>query len=132
MAKAKILVVDDDNDFVFYTKTILEQNGYEVISASSGSHGKAVLAREKPELVILDIIMSSVLDGLAMSRFMKEDQAFKDIPIVMVTSIANTDYSSLFPADERIGIDAFLTKPIKPADLTEKIEELLAKKGGPQ
>ncbi|MFY9398004.1 MAG: response regulator [Desulfomonilia bacterium] len=132
MAKAKILVVDDDTDFVFFTKTILEQAGYEVVSASNGSQGKAVLAREKPGLVIVDVIMSSVLDGVAMSRFMREDRSYRDIPIVMVTSVANTDYSSLFPSDENIGIDALLTKPIKPAALTEKVEELLSKRGGMQ
>jgi CheY-like chemotaxis protein len=65
-----------------------------------------------------------------MSRFMREEPAFKDIPIIMVTSIANTDYQALFPSDENINIDAFLTKPIKPADLTEKVEELLSKRGG--
>jgi len=89
-----------------------------------------MLAREKPNLVILDVIMASVLDGLNMGRSMREDPQFKDIPIIMVTSIANTDYSTLFPTDENIDIDAFLTKPIKPADLTGKIEELLARKGG--
>ena len=130
MAKAKILVIDDDTDFVFSTRTILEQNGYDVISAGNGSHGRAVLAREKPGLVILDVIMSSILDGVNMSRFMREDSAFRNIPIIMVTSIANTDYSTLFPADENIDIDAFLTKPIKPADLTGKVEELLSQKGG--
>lgn len=130
MAKKKILIVDDDTDFVFYTKTILEQNGYETVSAGNGAHGKAMLVREKPNLVILDVIMASVLDGLNMGRSMREDPQFKDIPIIMVTSIANTDYSTLFPTDENIDIDAFLTKPIKPADLTGKIEELLARKGG--
>lgn len=128
MPKKKILIVDDDTDFVLYTRTVLEQSGYEVLSAGNGTHGKTTLAREKPHLVILDVIMSSVLDGLNMSRFMREAPAFRDIPIIMVTSIANTDYSALFPTDENIGIDAFMTKPIKPADLTGKIEELLSKR----
>ncbi|WP_345907886.1 response regulator [Sphingomonas sp. UBA4815] len=130
MQNAKILVVDDDADFIFSTRTVLEQNGYEVISAGNGNHGRATLAREKPDLVILDVIMSSVLDGLNMSRFMRDDPVYKDIPIIMVTSIANTDYQALFPADEDIDIDAFLTKPIKPTVLTEKVKELLYKKGG--
>jgi CheY-like chemotaxis protein len=128
MPKAKILIVDDDTDFVFFTKTVLEQDGYEVISAGTGSQGMSTLAREKPQLVILDVIMSSVLDGLTMSRRMAEDPTFRDIPIIMVTSIANTDYCTLFPADESVNIDAFLTKPIKPADLTGKIEEVLSKR----
>jgi CheY-like chemotaxis protein len=78
--------------------------------------------------VILDVIMSTVLDGLTMSRRMADDPAFRDIPIIMVTSIANTDYSTLFRADESVNIDAFLTKPIKPVDLTEKVEEILSKR----
>ena len=125
----KILIVDDDTDFVFFTKTILEQNGYEVISAGTGNQGMTILARENPQLVILDVIMSSVLDGFTMSRRMAEDPAFKDIPVIMVTSIANTDYSTLFPADENVNINAFLTKPINPADLIKTIKEILSKKG---
>jgi CheY-like chemotaxis protein len=128
MPKAKILIVDDDTDFVFFTKTILEQSGYEVTSAGTGNQGMATLAREKPQLVILDVIMSSVLDGLTMSRRMAEDPSFRNIPIIMVTSIANTDYSTLFPTDEAVNIDAFMTKPIKPSDLTEKVEEILSAK----
>jgi CheY-like chemotaxis protein len=128
MQKAKIMIVDDDTDFVFSTKTVLERLGYEVSSASNSNHGKAMLGREKPDLVILDVIMSSVLDGLNMSRYMREEPAFRDIPIIMVTSIANSDYTTLFPTDESIEIDAFLTKPIKPADLKGTVEELLAKR----
>ncbi|HQG32371.1 MAG TPA: response regulator [Deltaproteobacteria bacterium] len=130
MKNAKILIVDDDADFVFSTRTVLEQSGYEVISAGNGNHGRTMLAREKPNLVILDVIMSSVLDGLSMSRFMRDEPEYQDIPIIMVTSIANTDYQALFPSDENIGIDAFLTKPIKPADLTGKVRELLSRKEG--
>ena len=128
MPEAKILIVDDDTDFVFVTKTILENNDYEVISAGTGNQGMTMLARENPQLVILDVIMSSVLDGFTMSRRMAEDPAFKDIPVIMVTSIANTDYSTLFSADESVNINAFLTKPIKPADLIGKIQEILSKR----
>jgi CheY-like chemotaxis protein len=126
MPEAKILIVDDDTDFVLVTKTVLEHNGYEVVSAGTGNQGMTMLARENPQLVILDVIMSSVLDGFTMSRRMAEDPAFKDIPVIMVTSIANTDYSTLFPADESVNINAFLTKPIKPADLIGKVQEILS------
>lgn len=126
MPKTKILIVDDDTDFVLITKTVLEQNGYEAISAGTGNQGMTMLAREKPQLVILDVIMSSVLDGFAMSRRMADDPEFKDIPVIMVTSIANTDYCTLFPEDETCNINAFLTKPIKPADLIGKIKEVLS------
>jgi CheY-like chemotaxis protein len=128
MPEAKILIVDDDTDFVFITKTVLEQKGYEVVSAGNGNQGMTMLARENPQLVILDVIMSSVLDGFAMSQRMAENPAFKDIPVIMVTSIANTDYSTLFSADENANINAFLTKPIKPADLIGKVEEILSER----
>ena len=122
---AKILVVDDDPDFVEATRLVLEPNGYEVISAADGSEGLAKVQDERPDLVILDIMMASVLDGLSMSRRMQEDPQLRRIPILMVTSIANTDYAVLFPTDEYIHIDGFMSKPISPDKLLSAIERLL-------
>ncbi|OQA41765.1 MAG: Response regulator PleD [Chloroflexi bacterium ADurb.Bin325] len=125
MSKAKILIVDDDPDFVEYIRTVLEANDYQTASAGNSDQGMRVLSRDKPDLVVLDVIMSSILDGLTLSQRMAEDPALMDIPIIMVTSIANTDYLALFPTDENIHIDAFLTKPIAPAELLRQIERLL-------
>ena len=125
MAKAKILVVDDDPDFVSYTRTVLESEDYEVVSAGNSDQGLRVLGQEQPDLVILDVIMSSVLDGLSMSQRMAEHAAFRHVPIIMVTSIANTDYLALFPTDENIHVDAFITKPIAPKELLRQIGRLL-------
>ena len=125
MDKAKILVVDDDPDFVEAMRLTLEPNDYEVISAASGDEGLAKVKSETPDLVILDVIMSSVLDGLQMSQRMQEDSVHKRIPILMVTSIANTDYAALFPTDEYIHIDGFLSKPVPPDVLLQRISELL-------
>jgi CheY-like chemotaxis protein len=125
MPKAKILVVDDDPDFVEYLRTVLESAGYKVVSAGNSDQGMLTLSREKPDLVVLDVIMSSVLDGLSMSQRMADDPALKHVPVVMVTSIANTDYLALFPTDESIHIDAFLTKPIAPAELLRQIQRLI-------
>ena len=125
MAKAKILVVDDDPDFVEAMRLTLEPNDYEVLSAGSGDEGLAKVRSDKPDLVILDVIMSSVLDGLQMSQRMQEDAAGKRTPILMVTSIANTDYAALFPTDEYISIDGFLSKPVPPDLLLQRVSELL-------
>jgi CheY-like chemotaxis protein len=125
MPKAKILVVDDDPDFVYYTRTVLEAEGYEVVSAGNSDQGLRVLAQEQPDLVVLDVIMSSVLDGLNMSQRMAEDAAYRHVPIIMVTSIANTDYLALFPTDENIHVDAFITKPIAPRELVRQISRAL-------
>jgi CheY-like chemotaxis protein len=126
MSKGKILIVDDDPDFVAYTRTVLESHDYKVVSAGNSEQGMVVLARERPNLVVLDVIMSSILDGLTMSQRMADDAQHNGVPIIMVTSIANTDYLALFPTDESIHIDAFLTKPIAPAELIKQIERLLA------
>lgn len=125
MPKAKILIVDDDPDFVEYLRTVLESVDYKVVSAGNSDQGMLTVVREKPDLVILDVIMSSVLDGLNMSQRMADNPDLKHVPIVMVTSIANTDYLALFPTDESIHIDAFLTKPIAPAELLRQIGRLV-------
>ena len=122
---SKILVVDDDPDFVESTRLVLEPQGYEVISAANSDEGLAKVQEEKPDLVILDVVMTTVLDGLHMSQRMYEDVAHRDIPILMVTSIANIDYAALFPMDEAIHIDAFLSKPLSSERLLSEVERLL-------
>ncbi len=121
MAKGKILIVDDDPDFVSYARTVLESEGYEVVSAGNGDQGLRMLSQERPDLVVLDVIMSSVLDGLNMSQKMAENALYRQVPIIMVTSIANTDYLALFPTDENIHVDAFITKPIAPKELLRQV-----------
>jgi CheY-like chemotaxis protein len=123
---SKILVVDDDPDFVETTRIVLEQAGYTVVSAANGSDCLQVVGKENPDLIILDVIMSSILDGLNVSQQLQEDPDHKDTPIVMVTSIANTDYAELFPTDEYVHIDAFMTKPVQPDQLLSQVKRLLA------
>jgi CheY-like chemotaxis protein len=122
---SKILVVDDDPDFVEATRIVLEGAGYEVVSAANGDESLQVTRAEKPDLIILDVIMSSILDGLNVTQQLQEDPEHKDIPIVMVTSIANTDYAALFPTDEYVHISAFMTKPVLPDRLLEQVSRLL-------
>jgi len=122
----KILVVDDDPDFVETTRIVLEQAGYAVVSATSGDESLRVVRKEKPDLIILDVIMSSILDGLNVSQQLQADPDHKDIPIIMVTSIANTDYAELFPTDEYVHISAFMTKPVQPDQLLGQVSRLLA------
>ncbi|MCS6907018.1 MAG: response regulator [Anaerolineales bacterium] len=124
---AKILVVDDDPDFVEATRMILEKAGHSTISAASGNECYQKMKSEKPDLVILDVIMDTVLDGLTITQRIHEDEEINQIPIIMVTSIANTDYAALFPTDEYIHINAFMSKPVEPAELIRQINKLLKK-----
>jgi len=122
---SKILIVDDDPDFVEATRMVLESAGYSVASAADGDEGLQQVAAEKPDVVILDVVMKTVLDGLNMSQKMADDPEQHDVPILMVTSIANSDYAALFPTDDYIHIDDFVSKPIVPDDLLRRVASLL-------
>lgn len=125
-AKGLILVVDDDPDFVEITRAVLEKEGFEVISAASGSQGLARARREHPDLVILDVMMSSVLDGVDASQTMRDDPELSVIPLIMISSIAQSEHADQFPTDEYIHVDAWLAKPVQPQELLKKVSTLIA------
>ncbi|MFH1085824.1 MAG: response regulator [Chloroflexota bacterium] len=124
---ARILIVDDDPDFVEATRLVLEAEGHEVTSAADGDQGLVAARAAKPDVMILDVIMKTVLDGLNVSQEMANDPSQAGVPILMVTSIANTDYAALFPTDEYIHINDFCSKPIAPRDLIRRVNRLLGK-----
>jgi CheY-like chemotaxis protein len=125
MLSAKILVVDDDPDFVEIMRTILEANAYEVVTAANGNQAMAQVKAERPDLMILDIMMSTVLDGLDVSEQLAQDPDARYMPVIMVSSIAETPYAHVFPMGEQPHMDAWLSKPVDPAALLGKVAELL-------
>jgi two-component system alkaline phosphatase synthesis response regulator PhoP len=122
---ARILVVDDDPDFVEITTTILEENGYQTVTAANGAEALDVMRQTRPDLVLLDIMMSTVLDGLSVSEEMQADPELKNLPIIMISSIADTEHAAVFPTDGYVHMDAWITKPIKPEDLLKKVKQSL-------
>ncbi len=122
---AKILIVDDDPDFLQIHRTILEAEGYEVIDAVNGALALKLVRREKPDLILLDVMMSTTLEGVDVCWELKSDPEFKDVPIVMISSIATSEYASEFPDDQHIPIDSWISKPIQPAVLLKTIARLL-------
>ncbi|GAB4401886.1 MAG: response regulator [Anaerolineales bacterium] len=122
---AKVLVVDDDPDFVEISRTVLESKGHVVTTAADGDQALARMRADKPDIVLLDIMMATVLDGLNVSQVMREDPELKHIPIVMVTSIANTPHAQLFPTDESLSVDGWISKPVNPAELLKTVERLV-------
>jgi CheY-like chemotaxis protein len=122
---AKILVVDDDPDFVEFVRIVLESEGHTVVSAGGGGEALDKIAQDTPDLIVLDVMMDSILDGLSVAQELGERPDYRSVPIIMVTSIANTDYAELFPTDEYIHLDSFHTKPIKPERLVEEVNRLL-------
>jgi CheY-like chemotaxis protein len=122
-----VLVVDDDPDFVEITRMILEARGYQVISAMNGNQALANMQQERPDLVILDVMMSCVLDGLDVTRKMQADAKLRDIPVIMVSSIASSPYADMFPTDEHLSIDAWISKPVQPDDLLKTVQQCLTR-----
>jgi CheY-like chemotaxis protein len=118
---AKVLVVDDDPDFVKVTTKVLEKAGHQVVSASNGAKALKAMRQDIPDIVLLDVMMSYILDGLDVSREMAEDPALKDVPVIMVTSLTGVKGSGMFPTDEYVPVDEWLTKPVDPDALLERV-----------
>ena len=121
---SKILVVDDDPDFVLICRMILEAEGYQVLEAANGGQALESMHQEKPDLVLLDVMMSTTLEGVDMSKEMEADPDLKDVPVVMVSSIGTSEYASEFP-DERIPIDSWISKPIQPEVLLKMVRRFV-------
>lgn len=121
-----ILIVDDDPDFVEASRTVLESAGYQVISAANGEQGLRAMRQEQPDLVILDVMMSGILDGLNASIQMRAERGLRRTPILMISSIATSDYAAMFPTDEYVPVETFLSKPVGPNQLLEEVKRLLS------
>lgn len=127
--KAKVLVVEDNIDEAKLVKMILEPEGYEVVTALNGKEGWEKVGEEKPDLIILDIMMPE-LDGFAFCSRLRSNRDYQDIPVVLVTAVAKHIQETRYPLDGimRADADEYLEKPIKPETLLETISKLLKKK----
>jgi CheY-like chemotaxis protein len=123
---AKILVVDDDPDFVQITRTILQAEGYQILDAANGKQALESMCQDKPDLILLDVMMSTTLEGVDVCREIRADPDLKDVPIIMVSSIAATEYAPEFPDDEHIPIDTWISKPIQPAVLLKVVRRFVS------
>lgn len=122
--KKRVLIVDDERDLVETISFRLEAAGYEVLSAYDGQEGLEKARDEKPDLILLDVMMPK-MDGYQVCRFLKFDEDFKNIPIVMLTARGQESDKN---TGAGVGADAYITKPFDSASLLLKIKELLEKK----
>ncbi len=127
---ALILLVDDDYDFLEVNRLILERAGYRVATAADSTQALRQMQEEKPDLVITDLMMTSLDSGFSFARALKEDPVFRRIPIIMTTSVSSTLGLDFRPrsAEEQaqMHVDAYFDKPLEAGLLLAKIEELLA------
>jgi len=128
--KAKILLVDDDDDFVESTKTILESKPYEVIVAHEGDEGLRKAREENPDLILLDIIMP-VKDGFTAAEQLKKDPQLSKIPILMLTGFAAKGQGTSIPVSRGFALEAedYIDKPVRPEELLARVDKQLKKAG---
>ena len=119
--KKRILIVEDESPMAEMVKMRLEANDYEVLTASDGQSGLEMAKKEKPDLIILDLMLPK-LDGYKVCRMLKFDEKYKMIPIIMFSARAQETDKKM---GKEVGADAYITKPFEPKILLGKIQELL-------
>jgi CheY-like chemotaxis protein len=133
MAKGKILVIDDDPDIALVTRLALERGGYAVVEARSSVEGLAKVKSEKPDLIVLDVMMESTTAGFQTALALRnrdprsEYKEYSTIPIIMLTAIHSTIPVRFGPEEDYLPVELFIDKPIDPDVLVEKVNKLLEK-----
>jgi len=122
--KGKILVVDDDRDFVDVVKTLLQGESYEVVVAYNGKEGVAQAKAEKPDLMLLDIIMPEE-DGFLTADEFRKDPVLSKIPIIAVSSFSGADMGQPFPFE----VDEYVMKSAVTKELLGKVKRHIERKG---
>lgn len=128
---AKILIIDDDPDIVEAMKVVLESRNYQVKAAKTGEEGLREMRRDKPELVILDVMMETADKGFDVAREIKLDPDYKHIPILMLTAIkerTGLDFGKEAGDEYWLPVDDYCDKPLHPEELLSKVETLLKKR----
>ena len=128
--RAKILIIDDDPDFVETVQAMLESGDYGVINAEDGKMGLEMVREEEPDLIILDIMMDSLYEGFSVISTLRGTPEFvdyRDIPIIMASAVKQ-EYGSRFnlpDGGEYLQGDVYLDKPVKSKELLEAVAKLL-------
>jgi len=129
---AKILIVDDDPDMRLAIASVLKSRSYEVIEARDGKEGLAKLGEDKPDLMLLDLLMPN-MDGFAVIKELEDSKwrAYRNMPVLIISSIREEASQRRYELEtgRRLGADDYVEKPIEPFALLERINKLLLKGG---
>ena len=124
MAK-KVLIIDDDPEFVEATTSLLESQKYSVDSAPNGKVGLAKVKQQEPDIILLDVMMVKETEGFDVAREINKDSHLKDIPVIMITGVRkemNLPYG-FEPDDVWLPVKGVLEKPVKPAVLLKAVAD---------
>ena len=123
---AKVLVIDDEEDYRLIARDVLGAEGIEVRLAADGAEGLAVLASFRPDVILVDWMMPR-MDGESFCRSLRADARFRTLPVLMLTvrQTADEELEAL-----HFGVDDFITKPFKPAELIARVRAAIRRVGG--
>jgi CheY-like chemotaxis protein len=124
----KILVVDDDPDVIEASTLVLEKAGYVVVSANSHMAGMVAVMSEKPDLIVLDVMMDEPDDGFHLAQNLRADGV--ETPIVMMSSIGRVSGFAFGVDNELLPVNAFIEKPAPPEKLLQQVNQLLQPEKG--
>ncbi len=124
--RAKVLLIDDDIDFVEATKTVLETGPYEIIVAHEGDEGLRKAREENPDLILLDVIMP-VKDGFTAAEQLKKDPQLSQIPVIMLTAFSTKGPGSSIPLSRGFSLETedYIEKPVTPEELLSRVRRHL-------
>lgn len=129
---AKILIVDDDPDIRLALASILRSRSHEVIEARDGQEGLVKLREEKPDLMLLDLLMPK-MDGFAVAKELRNSQwkEYHSMPVLIMSSVREEASQRRYELEtgRRLGADDYVEKPFEPFALLERINKLLSKGG---
>ena len=124
--KRKILLIDDDRDFLMATKLILEKNGFEVLTAESGKTGVDTIRSAGPDLAIVDMMMETWGEGFSVISEVRAMEGKQDLPLIILSGVdLQGPYQSFEPSEQFPKVDLILHKPVKADDLIKHVKALL-------
>ena len=130
---ARILIIEDDPDMLMSTRMTLESAKHEVLEARGGREGLEKIKSERPDLIILDVMMDTSTEGFQLALRLRnpdpksELAEYRDIPILMLTAIHSTTPLRFEPDIDYLPVELFVDKPIDPDDLLKKVDWVLSK-----
>ncbi len=123
MSKKKILIVEDEESLLKLESILLTSKGYEVVGATNGQAALDAVKKERPDLVLLDIMLPEI-DGFEVCRRIKKDPDTEQIPVIMLTAKKSREDMA---RGEKVGADWYITKPFKSAMVIETIQRFLTR-----
>ena len=124
---SKIIMIDDNPDFRFTMETFLKRNGYETLTAEDGQKGIELIEKERPDLILLDVMMERTYTGLDVCKKVRTNPDLKDIPIIGISGMADELGIQVekWGDEDYFNVNEFFDKPVDKEKLLSKIKELL-------